>query len=386
MIVVVVISWSVALGSAKDTGTIADEVEGATTDLDTAAASPEARDEVPLPELVRPHEGTWLEYLREKLWHDEEHARAAEVLVRPSQIDLSPILMSSLVGGETTRWSLALPEEKAMALRQVDRAFHSDGMLSLVYVVDEAPGSTIVVTADPTGHLVRLAAHLPGRAPWTTFMDSDGRMWWGESRAPKADGCMAVEAAAPMAGPVDRRPTSEMALLRDVDSCAKPVISVMVLFTEGARVDAGGTGETAIRADIHDALVLANASYANAEIALAVADVAVGTVGDLDEEDLTFEELLDGLTESTDGFLDSYITPGGLRDLFAADAVVLVVGDEAGDNVGSDVCGKGWIMPPTSFQDRAFDKPFSVVRRSCLATYSLAHELGHNLGAHHDRD
>lgn len=52
--------------------------------------------------------------------------------------------------------------------------------------------------------------------------------------------------------------------------------------------------------------------------------------------------------------------------------------------LNSNVCGIGNVMDTDEFEGRATPLGASLVRRSCLNDQTLMHELGHNLGAHHD--
>lgn len=69
-----------------------------------------------------------------------------------------------------------------------------------------------------------------------------------------------------------------------------------------------------------------------------------------------------------------------LRDTYNADLVSLWV--EKGD---SYTCGVSWLLSPVSTQRENFG--FNVVERYCASapSYSFAHELGHNMGATHDK-
>ena len=62
----------------------------------------------------------------------------------------------------------------------------------------------------------------------------------------------------------------------------------------------------------------------------------------------------------------------GLRDKYRADVAVLIVDDDKGCGLSTRVFASA-------------DDAFSVVHHGCAAaTYSLAHEIGHLIGARHD--
>lgn len=86
------------------------------------------------------------------------------------------------------------------------------------------------------------------------------------------------------------------------------------------------------------------------------------------EQGTHFEHMF-RFAEKKDGFADEIHT---LRDRYKADVAVMIVNDSNG-------CGlSAGIAPPA-------DRAFAVVHHGCAAaTYSLAHEIGHVIGARHD--
>ena len=116
-----------------------------------------------------------------------------------------------------------------------------------------------------------------------------------------------------------------------------------------------------------------NTGYANSNVTQRLRLVHTAEV-EYSEAGFNWTTTLDRLTNTADGFMDEVHS---LRDTYGADAVVLIVNDTA-------FCGQAWLMTTVSNGFKTF--AFSLVSRICAAgNYSFAHELGHNMGSHHDR-
>jgi len=87
------------------------------------------------------------------------------------------------------------------------------------------------------------------------------------------------------------------------------------------------------------------------------------------DESAGFSDALNKVTGKNDGVMDDVHTK---REQYGADAVALII-----DN--AQYCGLGWLGPNSG-------RMFSVTKWSCATGYySFVHELGHNMGLHHDR-
>jgi hypothetical protein len=193
---------------------------------------------------------------------------------------------------------------------------------------------------------------------------------------PDATGLPAVFEIDPTAFPSEAEPLSVEPLgQRDahlgVTTDDGSLIDVLVVYSGDARAAAGGT--SAMNALINLAVSETNAGYQNSGITQRIRLVHAEEVV-YSEAGFNWSTTLSRLTSPVDGFMDNVHS---LRDAYQADLVVLIVNNTA-------YCGIAWLMttPSPAFESNAF----SVVSRTCATGYySLAHEMGHNMGSHHDR-
>jgi len=153
------------------------------------------------------------------------------------------------------------------------------------------------------------------------------------------------------------------------DSCTS--IDVMVVYDAAARSAAGGTA--AMQALINLAVSETNTGYGNSGVTQRINLVHMEEVS-YDETSFDWNTALNRLTSTSDGYMDNVHT---LRNAYHADETVLLVSDTA-------YCGLAWLM--TTVSPSFATNAFAVVSQSCATGYySFAHEMGHNMGSHHDR-
>lgn len=141
-----------------------------------------------------------------------------------------------------------------------------------------------------------------------------------------------------------------------------PEIDVLVAYTTSAKN---------AHADI-EALISTAESYTNASFSSSGVSASINVVHKVEvsyTEGGDFTDYIGHLSSPSDGQLDNLHT---LRDNWGADLVVLIVSS-------GDACGIAWLNSTSS-------SGFSVTRSNCIHGYTFGHEIGHNLGAHHDRD
>ena len=147
-------------------------------------------------------------------------------------------------------------------------------------------------------------------------------------------------------------------------------IDVMVLYTTAAK-DANG-GQNGIEALINLGISLANQAFTNSQINTQFNLVHTAEVSY--QESGSYNTDLSRLRNTSDGFMDEV---HGWRNQYKADLVALVE-----DNLGG-ACGVAYVM--TNVNTGFAPWAFSVTQDSCISGYTLAHELGHNMGSQHDR-
>jgi hypothetical protein len=152
---------------------------------------------------------------------------------------------------------------------------------------------------------------------------------------------------------------------------AAPVIDVMVLYTPRAAQQAGGTA--AITPRITRAISDTNLALANSQINASVRLVHEEQVSYTESGQLHTDLL--NLQQGT-GTLSQV---AGLRQKYGADLVSLWTGTEAGTEAGE-------AFQPDSTATAQAQSGFNVVEaKYAVDDYVFAHEVGHNLGAGHDR-
>lgn len=144
-------------------------------------------------------------------------------------------------------------------------------------------------------------------------------------------------------------------------------IQILVLYTEDAM--SGGNVEAEIRLAIQET----NQSYETSGIRQRLRLSHMHKVDYNETGELRKDR--NRLQMKSDGFLD---IAHSLRDEHKADLVSLWVRN------GGQYCGIAYIMEEVNTSFEAYG--FSVVKRDCATGYySFGHELGHNMGARHDR-
>jgi hypothetical protein len=151
------------------------------------------------------------------------------------------------------------------------------------------------------------------------------------------------------------------------------VIDLLVVFTPESRASNGGT--SGMVALINAAVATANLSYAHGETGMQLRVVAAGELTNSSsgspDTDLT------RLQANGDNYMDGV---HALRDQYKADIVTMLIPDP-----GTGVAGIGYLLLPPSMSVATMAQyAFNVVvDRYADSNLSLAHEIGHNLGAAH---
>ncbi len=149
-----------------------------------------------------------------------------------------------------------------------------------------------------------------------------------------------------------------------------PTVDVLVVYTTAAKNAQGGAN--AMTALINLAVAETNQAYLNSDVLQRLRLVHLAELTGYAENG-DFNTELNRLTNPGDGWIDNV---HALRDQYGADEVSMIL-------ASTQYCGIAWLMgnPSHNFQSSAFN----AVSRTCTTGYySFAHELGHNMGSHHD--
>ena len=142
------------------------------------------------------------------------------------------------------------------------------------------------------------------------------------------------------------------------------VIDVMVAYTHKAAENYTDIKRELIQLAIEEG----NQSFAMSNLGHIKLRLVHAYETDYVEQGEHFEHLY-RMVDRGDGYMEEV---HGLRDKYRADVVVLVVDDPAGCGLATRVHAEA-------------DEAFAVVHHECAASsYSIAHEIGHIIGARHD--
>lgn len=176
----------------------------------------------------------------------------------------------------------------------------------------------------------------------------------------KADGEPVVLSDGPMQPERDRGGKGKTGMYTVLSN---PEIDILVFYTTNAKNAAYD-----IEASIASALGLANDSFSSSLISASLNLVAMVEVSYTESDSLA--EDLTRLMLPNDWHMDNIHT---YRNFFGADVVMLIV--DSADNL----CGRAyWNVPYSSFA-------MGVVQHDCIAGYTITHEIGHIIGAGHEK-
>ncbi len=154
---------------------------------------------------------------------------------------------------------------------------------------------------------------------------------------------------------------------RTAAQAAAPVrLDLLAVWTPEARANLGGGRQ--IQVVIQNAVDVANTAFANSQI-----DARINLVSSREmkvPETGHPEDDLNAFRENKE--------VAAARKSVGADLVTLYV------NKMTDACGIGYLMTEDAFSKEFQPYAYSLVKRSCGALV-LAHEIGHNMAANHDR-
>lgn len=154
-------------------------------------------------------------------------------------------------------------------------------------------------------------------------------------------------------------------------TCPPTVIDVMIIYTTAVKNQWSGLAQSnaqcaTIVTNFNNSLV--NSGVVNVSLNLSYSGEIIYTESGNISTDLS------RLRNQTDGFMDDAHT---LRDTYAADLCALIT------STPTDTCGLGYVQSnPSNYNDTY---AFTVSLRGCsVGNYTVAHEMGHNMGLHHD--
>ncbi|MFF0745763.1 reprolysin-like metallopeptidase [Streptomyces sp. NPDC004111] len=298
--------------------------------------------------------------------------------VRQREAMINPTALAALCAG---------PSE-----REYDFPLFDDVNVQVVEQSRNVVGDIVILTADVVGatgqHVVATAQNAcdgtPGNEHVTAQFMLGGDSYAIESSGPERvsitqvtplgdedEASMSMPPTRPVAGTVPR----SVPVAAD-KACQQggrtTLIDLIVGYTPKALAEAGSV--TQMRADITRAVALANDGLADSRVDARLRLVNIPQVSNVPAaRDGVTQDLIKALATPRDGLLDEMMT---YRDRFGADLVSVIAGGRAAGGLG---------YSPKAPSQKTANYGYNVVAHAALKNFSLGHEIGHNLGAAHDR-
>lgn len=150
------------------------------------------------------------------------------------------------------------------------------------------------------------------------------------------------------------------------------LIDLLVVYPPSAVEEAGSIDS--LEAEIHKSVIDANLCFRNSQV---FAQVRIVHLAEVDYQPTGILETdLGRLQEDADGYMDEVHS---LRDEYGADLVCLITSDSDSGGLANTMS-----HPSLNFAEEGFN--ISVWDQIAAPDYTLAHEIGHNMGCLHNRE
>lgn len=262
-----------------------------------------------------------------------------------------------------------LPTHKQITAKFSRIFSYSNKTESYVYTIENEPESELVLSKSGT---VVTGMYAPATGTKVIFHQTNGDIFAlsvvSDQKILDQDSKddYILDSSIPGAGKVNSN-----VCLSTTPVCAASTVDVMVVYTSAARTAWGGVSQS--NSFIATAITNFNTSLINSGVSnVSINLVYSGEIAYTEPGNISTD--LTRLRTNNDGYMDNVHT---LRTTYGADLVALVTGTP------TNTCGLGYVNTnPTNYTGTS---GFCVSLYNCaVSNYSLAHELGHNMGLQHD--
>jgi predicted outer membrane repeat protein len=172
---------------------------------------------------------------------------------------------------------------------------------------------------------------------------------------------------------LDPRPVRRAKNWRDGDG---NLIDLLVAYTSDAKLSENLSTESQVEAYLQNAISESNLCFLNSNVNAAIRLVHLVEIDYAETQDPSMD--LNRSTNPTDGYLDQLHT---LRDQYGADLVSVLISQGDGSLGG---IANTMSYPSLDFGESGFN--VVVIGQIGAPSYSLLHEIGHNMGCTHNRE